>query len=152
MLYLGSDHAGFKLKQAIKRYLSNHGYEYEDLGNLKLDKNDDYPDFGARVAKKVSEAPGKNKGILICGSAEGMGMVANKFRSVRAAVVYDKEAARLSREHNDANILSISGWKLTEQKARAIVKEFLETKFSGAKRHKRRLAKTGKIEKKNFKK
>ncbi|MBU4421645.1 RpiB/LacA/LacB family sugar-phosphate isomerase [Patescibacteria group bacterium] len=150
MIYIGSDHAGFNLKQAVKRYLSNHGYEYEDLGNLKPDKKDDYPDFGARVAEKVGVAPLKNKGILICGSAEGMGMVANKFRGVRAAVVYDKEAAKLSREHNNANVISISGWKLTEQKARAIVKEFLETKFSGEARHKRRLEKIRKIERENL--
>ncbi|PIR66775.1 MAG: ribose-5-phosphate isomerase [Parcubacteria group bacterium CG10_big_fil_rev_8_21_14_0_10_36_14] len=150
MIYLGSDHAGFKLKQAIKRYLSNHGYEYEDLGNLKLDEKDDYPDFGARVAQGVAINPKKNKGILVCGSAEGMGMVANKFKGARAAVVYDKESAKLSREHNDANVLSISGWKLSEQKVRAIVKEFLETKFSGEKRHKRRLEKIRKIEKVNF--
>lgn len=150
MIYLGSDHAGFNLKQAIKRFLSNKGYEYEDLGNLKLKKDDDYPDFGARVAGKVSEDPKNNKGILICGSAEGMGMVANKFKGVRAAVVYDKGSAKMAREHNDANVLSISGWKLTEAKAKTLVKEFLETKFSGG-RHKRRVEKIKNIEKKNFK-
>ncbi len=151
MLYLGADHAGLKLKEAIKKYLAGLGVKFEDLGALKLDPKDDYPDFGARVAQGVAINPTKNKGILICGSAEGMGMVANKFKGVRAAVVYDKESAKLSREHNDANVLSISGWKLSEQKARGIIKKFLETKFSNG-RHKRRLEKIEKIEKDNFRK
>ena len=151
MIFLGSDHAGFKLKQAIKRYLTAHGYQYEDLGSLKFNKKDDYPDFGKLVAEKVSSLPNKHKGVLVCGSAEGMGMVANKFKGVRAAVVYDVKTAKISRTHNDANLLSISGWDLSEQKAKKIVKEFLDTKFSGAKRHKRRLEKIKKIEKANLK-
>lgn len=150
MIYLGSDHAGHNLKQAVKRFLTGRGYEYEDLGNLKLDEKDDYPDFGAMVAKKVSQSPKKNRGILVCGSAEGMGMVANKFKGVRAAVVYDEEAAKKSREHNDANVLSISGWKLNEAKMKKIVKAWLGAKFAGG-RHARRLQKIAAIEKQNFK-
>lgn len=148
MLYLGSDHAGFKLKQAIKRYLTKEGWKFEDLGNLKLDSKDDYPDFGALVAERVSKEPKKHQGILICGSAEGMGIVANKFKGVRATVVYDKKTAKLSREHNDSNVLSISGWGLNDRKAKQIVKIFLETKFSGEARHKRRVEKIKKLEKK----
>jgi RpiB/LacA/LacB family sugar-phosphate isomerase len=150
MLYLGSDHAGFKLKQAIKKYLDGLKYEYEDLGALKFDKNDDYPDYGARVAQGVSINPKKNRGVLVCGSAEGMGMVANKFRGVRAAVIYNEETAKFSREHNDANVLSISGWELPEAKAKRIIKAWLGAKFSGG-RHARRLKKIAAIEEENFK-
>lgn len=150
MLYLGADHAGFKLKEAVKKYLDGLKYKYEDLGALKLDKNDDYPDFGSRVAQGVAINPKKNKGILVCGSAEGMGMVANKFPGVRAAVIYNGEMAKKSREHNDANVLSISGWDLSETKAKRIVKTWLSAKFSGG-RHARRLKKISAIEKENFK-
>jgi RpiB/LacA/LacB family sugar-phosphate isomerase len=150
MIYLGSDHAGFKLKEKIKKYLAGLGVKFEDLGALKLNPKDDYPDYGARVAEGVAVNPKKNKGILVCGSAEGMGMVANKFKGVRAAVVYNEETSRLSREHNDANVLSISGWKLNEAKMKKIVKAFLETKFAGG-RHARRLKKIAEIEKENFK-
>jgi len=150
MLYIGADHAGFGLKEKIKKYLAAKGVKFEDLGALKLDKKDDYPDFGARVAQGVAVNPKKNKGILVCGSAEGMGMVANKFPGVRAAVVYNEENAKKSREHNDANVLSISGWELSEAKAKRIVKAWLETKFSGG-RHARRLKKIEEIEKENFK-
>ncbi|MFH1193742.1 MAG: ribose 5-phosphate isomerase B [bacterium] len=150
MIYLGSDHAGFKLKKSVKKYLADLGYEFEDLGALKFDKKDDYPDYGARVAQGVSINPKKNKGILVCGSAEGMGMVANKFPGVRAAVIYNEEAAKLSREHNDANVLSISGWELSEAKAKRIVKAWLTARFAGG-RHARRLKKIAEIEKENFK-
>lgn len=150
MIYLGADHAGFKLKEAVKKYLAAQGVKFEDLGSLKLDKKDDYPDFGARVAKGVAVNPKKNKGILVCGSSEGMGMVANKFPGVRAAVVYNEETAKKSREHNDANVLSISGWELNEAKMKKIVKAWLSAKFAGG-RHARRLKKIAAIEKENFK-
>lgn len=151
MIYLGSDHAGFKLKEAVKKYLAAQKIKFEDLGALELDTKDDYPDFGARVAQGVAVNPKKNKGILVCGSAEGMGMVANKFKGVRAAVVYNEETAKKSREHNDANILSISGWDLSEAKAKRIVKAWLSAKFSGG-RHARRLKKIEWIERQNFNK
>lgn len=150
MLYLGSDHAGFKLKEAVKKYLDGLKYEYEDLGALKLDPKDDYPDFGARVAQGVAINPKKNKGILVCGSAEGMGMVANKFKGVRAAVVWDECIAEESRKHNDANVLAISAWDLPPEEAERVIKVWLETKFSGG-RHARRLKKILAIEKENFK-
>lgn len=149
MIYIGADHAGFKLKETIKKYLSGQKIDFEDLGALKLDKNDDYPDFGAKVARGVAVNPKKNKGILVCGSAEGMGMVANKFKGVRAAVIYNEKTAKLSREHNDANVLSISGWEMSEAKAKRIIKTWLSAKFSGG-RHVRRLQKIERIEKENF--
>lgn len=150
MLYLGSDHAGFKLKQVLKKFLVARGIKFEDLGNLKLEKNDDYPDFGARVAQGVAVNPKKNRGILVCGSAEGMAIVANKFEGVRAAVVENEEEAKKSREHNDANILSISGWALSEAKMKEIVAAWLSAKFSGG-RHARRIKKIAAIERQNFK-
>ncbi|MFA5133215.1 MAG: ribose 5-phosphate isomerase B [Patescibacteria group bacterium] len=149
MLYIGSDHAGFNLKQALKKFLTREKYNFEDLGNLKLDEKDDYPDFGARVAQGVATNPKKNKGILICGSGQGMAIVANKFLGVRAAVVCDEDGAKKSREHNDANILAISG-NISESKIKKIVKAWLQSKFSGG-RHSKRLKKIMQIEKDNFK-
>jgi RpiB/LacA/LacB family sugar-phosphate isomerase len=149
MLYLGADHAGFKMKEKIKKYLAAKGVKFEDLGAEKLNEKDDYPDFGERVGKEVAANPKKNKGILVCGSAEGMGMVANKFAGVRAAVAHNEETARLSREHNDANVLSISGWELTEARTKKIIDSWLSAKFAGG-RHARRLKKITEIEKNNF--
>lgn len=150
MLYLGADHAGFRLKEKIKKYLDAQKIKFEDLGASKLAPDDDYPDFGARVAQGVAINPQKNKGILVCGSAEGMAMVANKFRGVRAAVAEHIMEAKKSREHNDANVLSISGWELSEAKAKRIISAWLSAKFSGG-RHARRLKKIERIERQNFK-
>jgi len=151
MIYLGADHAGFKAKEALKTFLDKSGYKYEDLGNTKLDKDDDYTDYGRLVSALVAVTPAKNKGILICGSAEGMGMVANKYKGIRGAVVSDVKTAKLSRLHNDANVLCLSGWQLTKSETEKVVKAWLNTDFTGEVRHKRRLNEIKKLEKENFK-
>jgi RpiB/LacA/LacB family sugar-phosphate isomerase len=148
MIYLASDHRGFKSKEELKKYLGRLGYNFEDLGNKIFDPEDDYPDFAARVAKKVSKEP-KNKGILICGSGLGMTMVANKFKKIRAALCFNEKMAQLSRSHNDANILCLSADFLSLAKIKRIVKIWLETKFSGEEKHQRRLAKIKKYEREN---
>lgn len=146
MLYLGADHAGFKLKEQIKTFLDNLKVEYQDLGNLVLDKDDDYPDFGYKVAKAVS-AKKSSKGILVCGSSYGVCIVANKVKGIRAVSIDTVNNARLSREHNDANVLCLSGWDTSLIKAKKIIKTWLKTKFSEKPRHRRRLNKIKEIEK-----
>ncbi len=145
VIYLGADHAGFRLKEQIKKYLLAQKSMVIDLGNLKLDKNDDYPDFGYKVAKAVAKDKNSN-GILICGSSFGVCIVANKVRGIRAVSIDNVKDAKLSREHNDANVLCLSGWNLKFDLAKKIIVVWLKTKFSNAPRHKRRLAKIRKYE------
>jgi len=141
MIYLGSDHGGYSAKEEIKKRLPGWGYDFIDLGNKELDPQDDYPDFGHSVAIKVSENPDKNQGVVFCRSGIGMDMVANKVKGVRSAQVFNKEMARKSREHNNANVLSIATDYLELSQIEAIVKTWLETPFSGEERHVRRLKK-----------
>jgi len=139
MIYLGADHGGFELKEKIKTWLEEWGEAYEDLGNKIFDLRDDYPEFAFEVAKKVVGNDEVNRGILICRSAVGMIIAANKIGGARGAAIYDEEMARLSREHNNANIIGLSGNRLSEQEAKNILKIFLETEFSKDERHKRRV-------------
>ncbi len=153
MIYLGGDHAGFELKEAIKQYLKEKGCEIKDFGAHSFDKDDDYPDFGYPVAKAVADSNGKSKGILFCGSAEGICIVANKVKGVWAVAVWTPTNAKHSREHNDANVLCLSGGKtrspipgLSTDEAKKIVDAWLETPFSGEERHVRRLGKIKDLE------
>ncbi len=141
IIYLGADHRGFKIKEALKPFLKELGHEVVDLGNDHLDEADDYPDFANVVAGKVSQNPETDKGILICGSGIGMAMAANKFENVRAVQADKIEEAILSRKDNDANVLSLSGNSLSEQEIKEITKVWLETPFSGEERHERRIKK-----------
>lgn len=145
-IYIASDHAGFDLKEKLKAYLSELGYPVEDFGNFIYDEKDDYPDFMFSVAKKVAEDPERNRGILIGGSGQGEAMIANRFKGVRAAVIYhcNEGIVRLSREHNDANVLALGARFLNTDEARHAVKLWLETPFSNEERHKRRILKIDK--------
>jgi RpiB/LacA/LacB family sugar-phosphate isomerase len=145
-IYIGSDHAGFKLKEQIKVWLKRKKIAYQDLGNHVLDVTDDYPDFADRVARKVVKE--KTLGILLCGSAEGVCIAANKIKGARAVTPFSLKAARLAREHNDANIICLSGWFEHFYKTTKMLEAFLETPFSGGERHLRRLNKIRKIENK----
>ncbi|MFQ6676477.1 MAG: RpiB/LacA/LacB family sugar-phosphate isomerase [Fidelibacterota bacterium] len=140
-IYLGTDHAGFELKEAIKRYLQEEGYEVQDKGALWYDGDDDYPDFVRPVAEAVAADPSA-RGIILGGSGQGEAMTANRFPGVRAAVFYGgpEEIVRLSREHNNANILSLGARFLTEEEAIDAVSLWLETSFKGG-RHERRIRK-----------
>lgn len=140
---IGSDHAGYSLKEGIKEYLNKSGTEIVDAGT-DSDESVDYPDFGSQVAEKVSSGEFK-RGILVCGSGVGMTIVANKFPGVRAALSLDVETAKLSRMHNDSNILSLAGRRTDIETAKNIIKTWLETEFEGG-RHKRRLDKIKNIE------
>lgn len=145
---LACDHGGFELKEELKAFLKSMGAEPMDLGSFNEDSVD-YPDYGTLVAEKVSRGE-LERGILICGTGIGMSIVANKFRGVRAALVNDLYSSRLSREHNDANILVIGGRIVGKDLAKEIVRVWLETPFAGE-RHKRRLEKIETLERKNFK-
>jgi len=133
---IGADHAGFKLKESIKKYLKTLGYKVEDVGAKKFVKTDDYPIFAKKAAKKVGK---QNKAILFCGSAEGICIAANKVKGIRGVAVWTLTNAKLSRKHNDANVLCLSGWQLPLTKTKKIVKTWLETPFSGEARHIRRI-------------
>ena len=142
-IIIGSDHAGFLLKESLKPFLEALGLFVLDVGT-DSDQAVDYPDFGKKVAGAVS-AGLYPRGIAICGSGIGMSIVANRFPGVRAALCLDAETARLARLHNDANILVLAGRKTDPQTARDIVKTWLETAFEGG-RHQRRLDKITELE------
>ena len=171
MIYLATDHRGFELKEKIKAWLSEWGYDFYDFGAFEYDQEDDYPDFIHKAAQKVSESPEQNKAIILGGSGQGEAMVANRYKGVRAAVLYgpslklegfrtwllalgggggvaDKvyneklaELVKLSREHNNANVLSLGTSFLSERAAKYFIKLWLDTPFSGDERHVRRIRK-----------
>ena len=143
-IIIGSDHAGFSLKENVREFLSEVGLEVLDVGAYS-DKSVDYPDFGAKVAEKVSSGE-FTKGILVCGSGVGMTIVANKFPDVRAILCLDSDTASMSRKHNDTNVLVLAGRRTDIETAKTIVRIWLETEFEGE-RHSRRLNKITDIEK-----
>ena len=135
---LSSDHAGFKLKEIIKKSLIKKKIKVIDLGP-KSDKSVDYPDYAKKVAKNIINKK-SDLGILICGSGTGMAMSANKFKKIRAAVCYNKASTRLSRQHNNANIMALGARLTKKTDAIKLVNVFLNTKFEGG-RHLRRVKK-----------
>ena len=147
-IIIGSDHAGFPLKETVRRYVAELGYTITDAGT-DSPANVDYPDFGAIVAQRVSTGE-FDRGILVCGSGVGMSIVANRFPGVRAALCLDEETARMSRLHNDANILVLAGRRTDEEAARSIARLWLNTEFESG-RHQRRLDKIGDLEKQLYK-
>jgi ribose 5-phosphate isomerase B len=136
---IGSDHAGFKLKEIVKAFLTRKGYEFKDFGT-ESEASVDYPDYAYPVAEAVAKGD-FDRGILICGSGVGMSIAANKVRGIRAVLVHDTYTAKQSRQHGDCNILCLAGRKLTRAKATKIVATWLKTDFSGDERHLRRINK-----------
>ena len=146
-IYLGTDHRGFELKEKITHWLSEWGYEFEDLGAFEMDENDDYPDFVAQVGERVS-GDSDSRGIVLGASGQGEAIVANKFKGVRAIVYYGgpEDIIRLSREHNNANVLSIGASFVDAAELHGLLKMWLETEFSNEERHQRRIDKISKLE------
>lgn len=142
-LAIGSDHGGFRLKEAIKTYLLAHDYEVTDFGTESEDSCD-YPDFALPVAEAVAKGE-YDKGILICGTGIGIGIVANKVKGVRAALCHDTFSAEACRNHNDANILTMGERIVGEGLALKIVETFLNSDFEGG-RHQRRVDKIKALE------
>jgi len=143
MIAIGCDHGGVELKDFLVGYLRDQGAEVRDCGTQGRDSVD-YPDYGREVSQHVSSGAAE-RGVLICTSGIGMSIVANKFPGVRAALVLDVDAARSSREHNDANILVLSGAKTEANLAQRIVETWLATPFAGG-RHQRRVDKISQVE------
>ncbi len=141
MIYIASDHAGYRLKEEIKDYLNELGIKYRDLGARKPDPDDDYPDFAFKVAEKVSKNPDQDRGILICGTGQGMMQAANKVKGIRAFVAWDEYTAEQARFHSNANVLTLGGQVTPLEMAKKIVTTWLSTGFSGEIRYKRRLKK-----------
>ena len=145
LVYLGADHAGFALKESIKRHLHDHGFEVEDLGAHHIDPTDDYPLFAAKVATTVRSNP-RSVGILICGSAEGICIAANKFDGIRAGIGFSIESAKSLRFEDAGNVLCLAGRLDTKDKPLAIVDAFLKTEPSQEERHIRRVQEITTIE------
>ncbi|MCA9363842.1 RpiB/LacA/LacB family sugar-phosphate isomerase [Candidatus Kaiserbacteria bacterium] len=143
-VYFATDHAGFELKNELLAFVRDElGYVVEDLGATELDETDDYPDYIHTAAKKVSERPDEARAIILGGSGEGEAIAANRHMRVRTAVYYGGplDIVRLSREHNDTNMLSLGARFLDVETAKQAVALWLDTRFSGESRHARRIAK-----------
>ena len=145
---LGADHAGFELKEKIKKLLLQQGIEVNDRGTHSSEAVD-YPDYARKVAEEVADHDA-DLGILVCGSGIGMSIAANKVAGVRAANVSSEYEAQLSREHNDANVLTLGARLISDQNAFQIVQKWLETSFAGG-RHQRRVEKINAIEQEEMK-
>ena len=143
---VGSDHAGYSLKEEIVRFLSESGVDFTDFGVFSPERAD-YPDTGAPVAEAVARGE-FDRGILICYTGVGMSIVANKVPGIRAALCGDSGCATLTREHNDSNVLVLSARATPPETAREIAKTWLSTSFPGEERHSNRVRKIGEIEKK----
>jgi len=144
-IVVGSDHAGFNIKEHVKKLLDGMGYRVEDVGTFDRESVD-YPDYAEKLGLRV--AGGRNKaGILACGSGIGASIAANKIPGIRAALVHDPRSARLSREHNDSNVLVLAGRPCRKEAASRIVRVWLKSEFAGG-RHRRRVNKISRLEKK----
>lgn len=141
MLYLAADHRGFQMKEQLKSFLKESGFEFEDLGNAVEDQNDDYTDFAAHVAQKISAKPNEHRGIVICGSGVGVDITANRFKGVRCGLAIDREQVASARLHDDINCLALAADYIEQVDAEELVTAFLKTNFSGEERYARRLAK-----------
>ncbi|MBO6559077.1 MAG: ribose 5-phosphate isomerase B [Nisaea sp.] len=139
-IVIGSDHAGFSLKQVLIAHLKDKGWDVVDVGTHGLDSVD-YPDFGGAVAKALKDGKGE-RGIVVCGTGIGISIAANRHAWVRAALCHDITSARLCREHNDANVLALGARLIGEEVAKDCVDVFLDTEFAGG-RHQRRVDKLG---------
>jgi ribose 5-phosphate isomerase B len=135
---IGADHAGYELKKVIKNFLENIGHFVEDFGTHSAESTD-YPDYAHPVAQKV-ENKEFNFGVLICGSANGISITANKYKGIRSAICWKEELAELARQHNDANIIALPARFITEEEALKAVTKFIETPFEGG-RHQKRVEK-----------
>jgi ribose 5-phosphate isomerase B len=142
-IFLGSDHMGFNLKEKLFAYLVKHGYDVEDVGDQVLDPGDDFPEFAQAAALKVLGSDDKDpRAVLLCGGGQGMCMAANRFRGIRASVIWDAYEAKMTRNDNDSNVLCLPSRILEDDEAawQGILETWLNTPFAGAVRFKRRNA------------
>lgn len=142
-IYLGADHQGFAMKEEVFAYLAKRGYDVEDVGDRELDPNDDFPEFAQMAALKVlGDENDDAKAILLCGGGQGMCMAANRFRGIRASVIWDAYEAKMTRNDNDSNILCLPSRVLRDEPKlwQDIIDTWLNTPFAAAPRYKRRNA------------
>jgi ribose 5-phosphate isomerase B len=140
---MASDHAGFELKEAVKRWLVAEGHQVEDVGTHS-EESVDYPPLAADAARRVASGDAQ-RGVLVCGSGNGVAITANKIAGIRAVNAHDVDEAEMSRRHNDANVVTLAGSRLDSSTAERIVEKFLETGFEGG-RHERRVGEIADIE------
>lgn len=151
-IHLAADHNGFELKEKIKTWLTDWGYDFEDHGNAQHDPADDFPDFAGPAAEAVSKNPHKEKGIVICGSAAGTDIVANKYKGVWSSVLFSPEQAKAATKDDGLNIIALSAWFVEEDINKEIIKTWLETHFEeNVARRDRRMGKVREIEERNMK-
>ena len=143
-IVIGSDHAGYEDKEKVKRQLDEMGVEYEDVGTNSAESVD-YPIYARKVAERVASGEAE-RGILVCGSGNGMQIAANKVHGIRAALAWNEETARLARQHNDANVLSVPARMISPEEVSKVVKSYLEAEFEGG-RHARRVDEISEMEK-----
>lgn len=154
MIYIGSDHRGYNLKEYLKDYMSKAKVSFKDVGNHKFDPEDDYPDFAFEVAKEVAKnpstklgaSPAKNIGVMICGSGLGMVVAANKVKGIRAGLVLDEWFAQHGRENDDLNVLALASDKTDFSQAEKILKVFLSANFIQEEKYIRRVEKIERFE------
>ncbi len=142
-VYLGSDHAGFMLKKSLERFLEQAGDVAKDLRTVELDADDDYPDYAEKVCRMVKKD--KAKGILICGSGQGMDRAANKMRGIQASVCWNKKSAMSAKKHGNVNVLCLGEQMVSKRMAERIVRIWLEEPFRNEARHLRRIRKTERL-------
>lgn len=139
-VFLTADHGGFELKAKMFQSLIEHGFEVEDIGPYEYDAEDDYPVFAKQLAERLlAEGPDENRGIIVCRSATGVSIATNRFRGIRAAIAWSEIVAKHSREHNDSNILCLSGDYVSVEENLNIAKAWLNEPFSNEPRHKKRI-------------
>jgi len=140
MIYLGADYAGYKLKETIKQYLDKKKLKYQDFGSFSIKEKNDFSDYAWPVAKKVARSKDA-KGILICGTGIGMSIAANRFKRVRAALVFNVKQARFAKTHDNANIVCLAAWSVKKKDALMIIDVWFKTPFKSLKRRVRRFKK-----------
>jgi len=148
-IFIGADHRGFEFKEFLKEKLKEYNYDFEDLGNLVYDPNDDYPDFAFKIGEKVRDNP-ESLGILICGSGAGVCFAVNKVKGIRGSLALTPEMAKAMKEDDDINVLCLASDFTEKNLAWEIVRIFLETKFKNEEKYLRRIKKVEDYENKNY--
>jgi ribose 5-phosphate isomerase B len=139
-VFLTADHGGFELKAKLYHSLIEHGFEVEDIGPYEYDAEDDYPVFAKQLAERLlTEGPEENRGIIVCRSATGVSIAVNRHAGIRGAIAWNETVAKHSREHNDSNILCLSGDYVSQEDNLQIAKSWLDEPFSNEPRHKKRI-------------
>ena len=140
-IYIAADHNGFKMKNELVAWLKDEGHEVTDLGPEEFNEDDDYPDFGIKVAQAVAQDPEQRYGVLLCGSGVGMSVVADKVKGIRAAMIHDPKIAAAAQRDDDINVLALGADYIDSEAAKTVISAWLATPFSKADRHRRRVKK-----------